>query len=102
MNCHRWHSHSFFTYRLHDLNSASLRYQTAKLATMKRSATSPDDSRKQNKKSRSKKPEPDYCDVACSVDSGGSAIWPASSDAMETARDFLKRWSVQCIVLGHF
>ena len=56
---------------------------------MKRKAT---ESSTSSKAKRQKKPEADYCDVVPRKDSSGKAIWPASEQAIERARDFLQEW----------
>ncbi|KAL9127786.1 MAG: hypothetical protein Q9175_007667 [Cornicularia normoerica] len=54
---------------------------------MKRKAT---DSSKDSKAKRPREPEVDYCDVVLRKDGSGNAIWPASEQSIERARDFLK------------
>ena len=41
-------------------------------------------------KPRSKVPE--YTDAEPVKGSDGEAVWPAPADAMENARDFIRRW----------
>lgn len=56
---------------------------------MKRSIS---ESAKTSKSKKQKEPEPDYCDVAPRSDEDGSIIWPASKEAIEDARNFLRLW----------
>lgn len=56
---------------------------------MKRKAT---DSSTESKAKRPREPEVDYCDVVLRKDGSGNAIWPASEQSIERARDFLKEW----------
>ncbi len=46
------------------------------------------------KAKRAKEPIPDYCDVAPRVDEHGASVWPASAEAIESARSFLREWYV--------
>ena len=34
----------------------------------------------------------DYCDASPRTDASGSILWPASSEAMEDARNFIRAW----------
>ena len=34
----------------------------------------------------------DYCDESPRTDGSGSVLWPASADAMEDARKFIRAW----------
>ncbi|CAD6585485.1 MAG: hypothetical protein ASARMPRED_002178 [Alectoria sarmentosa] len=54
---------------------------------MKRKAT---DLGRDSKSKRQREPQADYCDVRSQKDSHGNAIWPASEQSIERARDFLK------------
>lgn len=56
---------------------------------MKRKAT---ETNLSSKAKRMREPEPDYCDAQPQKSEDGSIIWPASMDAMESARSFLKEW----------
>lgn len=56
---------------------------------MKRKATEPQGS---SKAKRVREAEPEYCDAACQRDENETAIWPAPTKAMESARSFLKEW----------
>ena len=56
---------------------------------MKRKAT---DSQPSSRTKRLKEPEADYCDVETRKNEDGEAIWPASREAMEKARNFLREW----------
>ena len=56
---------------------------------MKRKAT---DLGRDSKPKRQREPQADYCDVRSQKDSHGNAIWPASEQSIERARDFLKEW----------
>lgn len=66
---------------------------------MKRRASVSGVPTKANKKQRNREPEPDYCDVPRLTDNDGSSIWPAPSEAIKNARDFLIRWSVKDLTL---
>ncbi len=44
------------------------------------------------KAKRPREPEADYCDVSPQTDGNGNIIWPASLEAIKSARDFLKEW----------
>lgn len=59
------------------------------LREMKRKAT---ESQVSSKAKRVREAEPEYCDAACQRDENDSVIWPAPSEAMESARSFLKEW----------
>ena len=48
----------------------------------------------ETKAKRQKEPEADYCDVETRKDEDGNSIWPASGEAMERAREFLRDWFV--------
>ena len=61
------------------------------MSSMKRKAT---DAQPSSKAKRQKEPEADYCDVETRKNGDGKTIWPASSEAMEQARDFLREWYV--------
>ena len=37
-------------------------------------------------------PIADYCDESPRTDGSGSMLWPASADAMEDAREFIRAW----------
>ena len=37
-------------------------------------------------------PIADYCDESPRTDGSGSILWPASADAMEDARKFIRSW----------
>lgn len=56
---------------------------------MKRERT---DTGAESKAKRQRVPEADYCDVMPRKDGHGNAIWPASMQSIERARDFLKEW----------
>lgn len=58
------------------------------LDDMKRKSIAPSS----QKPKRVKEPEADYCDVSPRTDGDGHIIWPASSEAMQSARDFLNDW----------
>ena len=60
---------------------------------MKRKAI---ESQKSSKAKRVREPEPDYCDAQTQEDGNGSIIWPAPTDAIESARSFLEEWYVAC------
>ena len=57
---------------------------------MKRKATDTNDAPSK----RVKEPLPDYCDVETRKDENGVSIWPATTNAIEDARDFLTRCAV--------
>ena len=57
--------------------------------TMKRKAT---DSVTDQKAKRKRESEEDYCDVVPRKDDYGNAIWPASEQSIDCARDLLKEW----------
>ena len=61
------------------------------MSNMKRKASG---SQPSSKAKRQKEPEADYCDVETRKDGDGKTIWPASSEAMEKAREFLRDWCV--------
>ena len=44
------------------------------------------------KAKRQREPEADYCDVTPQKDCHGNAIWPASEQSIERAREFFKAW----------
>jgi len=44
------------------------------------------------KAKRPREPEADYCGVSPQTDGNGNIIWPASLEAIKSARDFLKEW----------
>ena len=46
----------------------------------------------ESKAKRQREPEADYCDAEPQKDGHGNAIWPASEQSIESARDFLKEW----------
>ena len=56
---------------------------------MKRKAS---ESQASAKTKRARETEPDYCDAECQRDEHDSIVWPASRDAVESARSFLKEW----------
>ena len=56
---------------------------------MKRKAV---DAQSNSKVKRQREPEADYCDVQPQRNGDGEPIWPASTDAMENARRFLREW----------
>ena len=56
---------------------------------MKRKAT---DSGTDAKAKRQRNPQADYCDVIPRKDDHGNAIWPASQQSIDCAREFLKEW----------
>lgn len=58
-------------------------------STMKRKAT---DAKTGPKAKRQKEPEADYCDVITRKDESGDTVWPASMEAVENARSFLREW----------
>ena len=68
---------------LHSLSSVG------QLREMKRKAT---ESQASSKAKRVREAEPEYCDATCQRDENDSIIWPAPSEAMESARSFLKEW----------
>ena len=59
------------------------------MSSMKRKVTETQSSQKAK---RQKEPEADYCDVDTRKDEDGSSIWPASEEALEKARSFLREW----------
>lgn len=44
------------------------------------------------KAKRPKELIPEYCDASPCTDENGSIIWPAASEAIASARHFLKEW----------
>ena len=60
-----------------------------RIRTMKRKAT---DSGTDPKTKRQREPQGDYCDVAPRKDDYGNAIWPATEQSLDRARDLLKEW----------
>ncbi len=56
---------------------------------MKRKAI---DSGKAPKAKRVREPLPEYCDATPQCSEDGSVIWPASAEAIESARNFLREW----------
>ncbi|KAL8781082.1 MAG: hypothetical protein Q9213_006164 [Squamulea squamosa] len=41
---------------------------------------------------RQKEPMPGYCDVQSLKNDNGTILWPASSEAIDSARDFVREW----------
>lgn len=62
------------------------------LREMKRKAAGIQVSSVSSKAKRVREAVPEYCDAACQRDENDSIIWPAPSEAMESARSFLKEW----------
>ena len=56
---------------------------------MKRKAV---DSDKAPKAKRVREPLPEYCDATPQRGEDGSIIWPASAEAIQSARSFLREW----------
>jgi len=67
----------------------SQRGKARAIGSMKRKAM---DSHSSPGAKRQKEPEADYCDVETVRDGQGNPIWPASGEAMEKARIFLREW----------
>ena len=72
----------------------ALRYQTtvqkAGNRKMKRKAFD-EITKAKPKQQRVRPPVPDYCDATPQRDEGG-IVWPATNDAMEKARAFIREW----------
>jgi hypothetical protein len=64
---------------------------------MKRKASNPGTNARAQ---RRKESEMDYCDVTPQIDALGRTIWPASFEAVEAARDFIRDWYVVLLHLG--
>ena len=56
---------------------------------MKRKAV---DAKESPQVKRQKEPILDYCDIQPRKDASGSIIWPASLEALESARKYLREW----------
>ena len=79
-----------FNTKLHGVTYRPWRVFSSKpTGKMKRKAT---ESNTDSKAKRQKEPEADYCDVVPRKDSTGNTIWPASVQAIQRARDFLREW----------
>ncbi|KAM0799092.1 DHH family protein-like protein [Usnea florida] len=77
-----------FNTKLHGVTYRSWRVVSSKsTGKMKRKAT---ESSTNSKAKRQREPEADYCDVVPRKDGSGNTIWPASEQAIENARDFLR------------
>ena len=59
------------------------------ISTMKRKAV---DTKESPQVKRQKEPIPDYCHVQPRKDGNGNQLWPASSEAVEKAREFIREW----------
>lgn len=59
------------------------------LLVMKRKATQ---SGPATSAKRQREPEADYCDVEPRRNDDGAIAWPASAEAIQSARSFLKEW----------
>ena len=58
-------------------------------STMKRKAT---DSTAFSKPKKAKEAEPNYCDVEPKHAGDGCILWPASTDSINLAREFIQEW----------
>ena len=71
----------------------SIRVQAASSAAdMKRKAI---DTPAMPKAKRTRESLPDYCDVEGRRDGRGAIVWPAATEAIESARGFLREWCVE-------
>ncbi len=59
------------------------------ISTMKRKAV---DIKESPQVKRQKEPIPDYCHVQPRKDDNGNQLWPAPSEAVERAREFIREW----------
>ena len=81
--------HARVTRHINIFGKPSTRLHATSISNMKRKAT---DSLKGPKAKRAREPLQEYCDAAPQRDEQGSIIWPASAEAIERARSFLREW----------
>lgn len=92
LRANRLHLHARIRILYHCLPVASRSFHRNPIALslrgMKRKATAPSG----QKPKRLKEAEADYCDVNPRTDGEGNVLWPASPEAMQNAREFIKDW----------